>query len=172
MPKNLHGGKHKHLKKEVPTERKITFIEPSDDMMYAYVAKGYGNRNFDITILKNHKTVRICAQYRRRKKRIAVGDIIKVSVSNSFTEEFYAAEEVCCEHEVRMIENSEEYSMDLRKIRNQHDFTHREVDSAIEFDTDMIEATMDDDNNIAPQNKDMGMPPSDSDSEEYDLDDL
>ena len=60
--------------------------------------------------------------------------------------------------------------MNLRKIRNQYDFTHREVDSAIEFDTDMIEATMDDD--IAPQNKDMGMPPSDSESEEYDLDDL
>ena len=35
----------------------------------------------------------------------------------------------------------------------------------------MIEATMDD-NDIAPQNKDMGMPPSDSESEEYDLDDL
>ena len=70
-----------------------------------------------------------------------------------------------------MIENSDEYSMNLRKIRNQYDFTHREVDSAIEFDTDMIEATMDD-NDIAPQNKDMGMPPSDSESEEYDLDDL
>ena len=53
MPKNLHGGKHKHLKKEVHIERKITLIEPSDDLMYAYVAKGYGNRNYDITpILK------------------------------------------------------------------------------------------------------------------------
>ena len=169
MPKNLHGGKHKHLKKEIAKENKIIFLEPSDELMYAYVVKGFGNRNFDITILKNHKTVRICAQYRRKKKRIAVGDIIKVSVSNSFTEEFYAPEEVCCEQEVRMIENSDEYSMNLRKIRNQYDFTHREVDSAIEFDSNMIEATMDE---IEPQERPIDLPPSESDSEEYDLDNL
>ena len=68
-----------------------------------------------------------------------------------------------------MIENSDEYSMNLRKIRNQYDFTHREVDSAIEFDSNMIEATMDE---IEPQERPIDLPPSESDSEEYDLDNL
>ena len=161
MPKNKFGGKHKHLKKEQSIE-KYNFLKPGNELMYAYVSKAYGNRMFDIVILESRKTVRIHAQYRRRKARISTGILIKVSCSNAFTSDYYAVEDICGENETREVQKSDEYQSNYRMITNEHDIVNDE--SFIQFD---VEATFSDNDNDEESDED-----NPYDSEELDLDDL
>ena len=163
MPKNKFGGKHKHLKKEQSIE-KYNFLKPGNELMYAYVSKAYGNRMFDIVILESRKTVRIHAQYRRRKARISAGILIKVSCSNAFTSEYYAVEDICGENETREVQKSDEYQTNYRMITNEHDIVNDE--SFIQFDG---EATFSDEDNDNDEDSDEDNP---YDSEDPDLDDL
>ena len=172
MPKNKFGGKHKHLKKEQAVE-KYHFLKPGSELMYAYVSKAYGNRMFDIVILESRKTIRIHAQYRKRKARISVGILIKVSCSDAFTSEYYAVEDICGENETREVQKSDEYQSNYRMITNEHDIVND--DSFVQFGYE--EAKLSDEDNDDSEDNDQDNDDSEDnynqyDSEELDLDDL
>jgi len=136
MPKNTIGGKHKHLKKNTAVEKKFTILEIDDNVSYAYTTKAYGNRSFDAIILKTLATVRFQAQYKRRKSRVTVGSLIKLSLVKDFTKETYVVEDLCCSTEAKAILKSSEYEKNYRKILQDNDMTYKSGcgDSIIEFD--------------------------------------
>ena len=167
MPKNKFGGKHKHLKNEVVVE-KYEFLEPGSDVMYAYVSKAYGNRAFDAVIISTCKTVRLQAQYKKRKKRIAVGNLITIARSDDFTQDFYLIVGICGDVERREVQCSGQYGVNYRAITNEHDIV-TDDGSSVQFGYDEES----DEQMVKPQ-VEIDYPPSDpeDDLDEYDIDDL
>lgn len=167
MPKNKFGGKHKHHKNEQSVER-FDFAEPGDDIMYAYVSKAYGNRAFDAAIITSRKTVRLQAQYKKRKHRIAVGNLIKIACSTDFSNEYYLIVGICGENERRMVQSSEQYSINYRAVTNEHDIV-MDDGSSVQFGYDEEVEEL-----VKPQ-VEIDFPPSESDSDgidDLDIDDL
>ena len=138
MPKNKIGGRHKHLKKAGAVEKKFDLLGIDDTIAYAYVTKPYGNRTFDAVIIKSNKLVRFQAQYKRRKVRVVVGKLIRLSLAVDFTKEFYVVDDLCGEQETKFIEKSSIYKENYKRIRQANDMTHRDGDADTVFDFDNL----------------------------------
>jgi len=170
MPKNKIGGKHKHLKNTV-VNTKFKFLEISDDVSYAYVTKAYGNRTFDAVILKAEKCVRFTAQYKRRKARVGLGNLIKISNAPAFTKDFYVVEDLCGELETKAVEKSDLYKDQYRRARQEYGAATHDGDADVEtlFDNDMI-------NNEPIKRQSelvaMDLPDYESESDSDDIDDI
>lgn len=137
MPKNKGGGKHKHLKKDTGKPTKFDFIKPSDETIYyGYVGKCYGNRQFDVVILKNNKKVRIGVPVKRKRKRIAEGNLIKLYKAECYSKETYCCECKCEDNEVNFVSNSEEYSTIYKAIKNSYDLFTDKNSSNVKFSND------------------------------------
>ena len=168
MPKNKGGGKHKHRKKIVDIKEKFTMILPdNNEIMYVYITKGYGNRTFDGIVLKNKKSIRFRAQMERRKKRVSVGNLIIMSSSDSFSKEFFSVESICSEDERHVVQKSPEYQNNYRAITNEHEIVENDSNICFDYADDSDHET-----NKIPEQRAIEFPPSDSDEEEPDIDDL
>ena len=140
MPKNKIGGKHKHLKKDDGNNKKFDFIEPdTEGIYYAYVGKCYGNRQFDVILLKNKKKVRMGVPLKRRKKRIAEGNLIKICKAECFTKETYCYEEKCEENEVNFVANSDEYGRNYKSIKGSYDLFVNATSDGVYFTKNEVE---------------------------------
>lgn len=170
MPKNVHGGKHKHLKNTTEIREKFDMIDISDnDVEYAYVSKAYGNRTFDAIILKSCKQIRFQAQFKRRKARVAVGMVIRVSLATDFTNPYYTVEGICGENEIKCIEKSRDYRDNYKRIRQNNDLTYKEGDANTVFDFEHDSSHEDEPTKVSVSYDDIISDNCDSD---YDLDDL
>jgi len=168
MPKNTGGGKHKHRKKiPIKVPKKFELLSPHiEDVMYVYISKAYGNRMFDGIIVKNKQNIKFRAQMERRRKRIAVGNLIIMSRSDTFSNEFYGVESICTDDERREIQNSSEYQANLRSILNNNEACSKESNILFEYDQD-------DENIEIPEQRVIDFPSdSDSDDSELNIDDL
>lgn len=174
MPKNTFGGKHKHLKKHVNKVEKFELLSVKDDVQYAYISKEYGNRTFDAIILNTYKTVRFQAQYRKRKARVGVGMLVRISLAEDFTNAYYVVEGICGEQETKCVEKSEEYSDKYRKIKQDNDFTYRNGDGNRTFDFEDNDEDSDEEQDVEKKTLSYAeaIMISDSEEEEFDFDDL
>lgn len=137
MPKNKFGGKHKHQKSEQNIVERFDFVEiDDDDLAYAYVSKAYGNRMFDIVLLKDIKTIKIKTQFRKRRSRISVGNLVTVGKSTDFTEDFYVVDRICGDIEKNLVQKSQEYSLNFKKITNEYSITNDSSDIYFEYGDD------------------------------------
>jgi len=120
MGKNKFGGKHKNLARDKDV-KKFTFIEPDDEnIFYAYVGKPYGHRQFDATILRDKQKVRLNVPLKRKSKRIAEGNLIKISKAECFSKETYCYEGKCDGNEERYVMDSEEYGANYKSIKGSY----------------------------------------------------
>lgn len=177
MPKNTIGGKHKHLKKAPVLEKKFDLLDLDDHIEYAYATKAYGNRMFDAIILKSLKTVRFQAQYKRRKSRVVVGSLIKLSLVKDFTKETYIVEDICGENEIKAVAKSDDYEHNYKKVLLNNDMTYRSNNSSSVFEFDLCDENVSDDdcdnkNKISYTEAVMISDDETSDMEELNFDDL
>jgi len=179
MPKNKIGGKHKHLKKAGAVEKKFDLLGMDDTIAYAYVTKPYGNRTFDAVIIKSNKLVRFQAQYKRRKVRVVVGKLIRLSLAVDFTKEFYVVDDLVGELETKFIEKSPAYKENYKRIRQANDMTHRDGDADTVFDFDNLGNALADEDKEKEKPKRAGISydvvadiPDSSDESDFDIDDL
>jgi len=171
MPKNKIGGKHKHLKKSGGGEKKFDPLSLDDTISYAYVTKAYGNRYFDAIILKEQKCVRFQAQHKRKKFRVVVGGLIRLSLATDFTKEFYVVDDVCGEQEIKSVEKSADYKDSYKRTRQENDMTHQDGDADTVFDVGEILPDVEKPKKPSIAYDDAIELP-DSDSEDFDIDDL